>query len=201
VTETGRSKNEDPQDAEQLAALRHARACGDIEGEKRAIAALIAGWLGKAERWLLFKGVDPEDREEILSLWWGRLVKTLKENQEFPHAFSTIAMTRIAWAHAEYFRKPYHRQERSSEDPVADQDGQQRQMDDAVVDHLVITKALGSLGARDREVIEVTFLSDLSAAEAGQRLGLKEGALRTAKSRALERLRSEFGQMGVTNFD
>lgn len=193
------SKGEDPHDALHLTALGEARARGDSEGEKRAIAELIGGWRGKAERWLSFKGVGPEHREEIISLWSCRLVKALKKSHKFPHAFGAIAMKRIFWAHADYFSQAHHEREWSSEDPVAGHDGKERREDDVVLDHLAVEKALEGLSERDREVIEVTFFMDLSAAEAGERLDLSEGALRTAKSRALERLRSEFGQLGVTN--
>lgn len=191
---------EDPRDAENLAALGEARSRGDARGEKRAIAELIGGWMGKAEEWLVFKGVGPEHREEIIGRWACRLVKALKENHTFPHPFGTIAMTRIAWARAEYFRQSYREHERSSEDPDGEQDSKEEAgAEEAVLDNLVLEEALGALPARDREVIEATFLMDLSAAEAGERLGLSEGALRVAKLRALKRLRSEFGHLGVTN--
>jgi RNA polymerase sigma factor (sigma-70 family) len=199
VTETGRLKKEAPQDREQLAALREARACGDIEGEKQAIARLIGGWLGKAEAWLAFKGVDSEHRKEIVGRWSCGLVKALKENDELPHAFGAIAMKRIAWARAEYFRQTHRQHERSSEDPLAERDELGRGEDEIVIDHLLLKEALGQISERDQEVIEAAFLMDLSAAEAGARLGLSEGALRTAKTRAVHRLRSEFGLLGVTN--
>lgn len=192
-------KNEDPRDAEHLTAFGEARARGDVDGEKRAIAALIGGYLGKAERWLAFRGIEPEHREEIISLWSCRLVKALKENHEFPYPFGLIAMKRIFWAHAEYFRQPYRDRERSSDIPLAEQDGEEGRGEDGVLDHLVLEEALQRLSEKDRQVIETSFLTDLSAAEAGERLGLGEGALRTAKSRALARLRHEFDRQGVTN--
>lgn len=194
-------KDENPHDAKHLAVLGEARARGDVAGERQAIANLIGGWLGKAESWLVFKGVDAEHRDEIIGLWSCRLVKVLKENHEFPHAFGAIAMKRIVWAHADYFRQPHRDREQSSGNPVTEHDGREELEDDTILDHLVVEKALDGLSKRDREIIEVTFFTDLSATEAGERLDLSEGALRTAKSRALGRLRSEFGQLGVTNPD
>src|SRR5262245_6476294 len=53
--------------------------------------------------------------------------------------------------------------------------------------------ALDELGERDREVIVLRYLEDLSVAEIAAVLGLTEGAVKMRQLRALERLRALLG--------
>lgn len=54
---------------------------------------------------------------------------------------------------------------------------------------IAIRSVLGTLPAREREVVEGLFLDELPVAELARRLGVEPGAVRTTKSRALKRLR------------
>ena len=51
-----------------------------------------------------------------------------------------------------------------------------------------VRQALGRLTERDREVLVLRYLEQLSPAEAADVLGIKEGALKTRQTRALVRL-------------
>ena len=57
--------------------------------------------------------------------------------------------------------------------------------------HARVRAALDALPARDREVLEMRYLEQLSAAEIAEALGLTEGAVKARVFRALVRMRGE----------
>jgi RNA polymerase sigma-70 factor (ECF subfamily) len=59
--------------------------------------------------------------------------------------------------------------------------------------HQRVEAALGRLGPRDREVIILRHLEQLSTAEAAEVLGITEAAVKKRHLRALERLRAQWG--------
>jgi RNA polymerase sigma-70 factor (sigma-E family) len=58
-------------------------------------------------------------------------------------------------------------------------------------ERLAVLGALSGLGARDRAVLALRFLEDLSVTEVAQILDLPEGTVKSQTSRALARLQSE----------
>ncbi len=58
---------------------------------------------------------------------------------------------------------------------------------------LRVQAALDTLGTRDREVIILRHLEQLSTAEAAEVLGITEAAMKKRHLRALERLRAVWG--------
>jgi len=62
------------------------------------------------------------------------------------------------------------------------------------IERLTIAEAVARLGARDRELIALRYGADLSAAQIGERLGLRPNAAEVAIHRALARLRTYFEQ-------
>jgi RNA polymerase sigma-70 factor (ECF subfamily) len=179
--------------------LRVARSGGDSEAERQAIAELIAGWQGQVERWLSFRGVsDPEHREEILARWACRLVKALKDNDGFDQPFGAVAMKNADWAHGDHFRYAIRENEIVMEDPTVAQDEVEPVDEDVSIDPSALEDALSSLSERDREILSAVITDDLSSAEAAERLDMTPGALRTAQSRALAKLRERLAELGVT---
>lgn len=67
--------------------------------------------------------------------------------------------------------------------------------DDAVLDRLALTEALGVLTPRQRRVIAVTVLDDRPDSEAAADMGISEVTVRTTRSRALARLRERLTAM------
>jgi RNA polymerase sigma-70 factor (ECF subfamily) len=60
-----------------------------------------------------------------------------------------------------------------------------------------VRAALNELGARDREVLILRYLEQLSAAEIATVMGSTPGAVKVRHLRALERLRARLGEGGV----
>ncbi len=61
---------------------------------------------------------------------------------------------------------------------------------DLEAEHHAIRLAFETLGERDRELLELRIIAGLSVEETAEVLGKRVGAVRTAQSRALARLRS-----------
>jgi RNA polymerase sigma-70 factor (ECF subfamily) len=60
------------------------------------------------------------------------------------------------------------------------------------IDHRGVRAAFARLAPRDRDVLELRVLAELTADEVAEVLSMRPGAVRMAQSRALERLRSHF---------
>jgi RNA polymerase sigma-70 factor, ECF subfamily len=65
---------------------------------------------------------------------------------------------------------------------------------EAAADHAAVRAAFNRLSARDREVLELRVIAGLSPEQTAALLGKRPGAIRTAQSRALARLRKCLGQ-------
>ncbi len=62
---------------------------------------------------------------------------------------------------------------------------------------VTIAGALASLAPRDRELIALRFGGDLTAAQIGSLVGLRQNTVEAALHRALERLRRALGEEGL----
>lgn len=80
-----------------------------------------------------------------------------------------------------------------------DEDQLATEFDESISTGVVVRSYLELLPDREREVVELTFLHEMTSAEAGARLGLTEGAVRTARSRAINRLRTILGRVTKKN--
>jgi len=66
--------------------------------------------------------------------------------------------------------------------------------DDAVAVHVALVQALRLLSGRQRDVIVLRYLADMSEAEVARTLGVSSGAVKTHVHRGLARLRSALGR-------
>jgi RNA polymerase sigma factor (sigma-70 family) len=68
--------------------------------------------------------------------------------------------------------------------------GSNGDMEDAALGRLVVARAVGELGDRDRELVALRYGADLKAAQIAELLGLTTNAVEVALHRALVRLRA-----------
>jgi RNA polymerase sigma factor (sigma-70 family) len=61
----------------------------------------------------------------------------------------------------------------------------------AAEDHLVVLAALQTLPPRQRAIVVLRYLQDLSEADTAAALGISVGAVKSGAARALARLRAE----------
>jgi RNA polymerase sigma factor (sigma-70 family) len=71
--------------------------------------------------------------------------------------------------------------------------------DEAVLDRLTLSEAVGTLTPRQRRVIALTVLDDRPDAEVADLLGISEVTVRTTRSRALGRLREKLTAMDAAD--
>ena len=64
--------------------------------------------------------------------------------------------------------------------------------DEDLITRILVRTYVERLPSRERDVISMAYLEDLPTSEIAQRLGIKTGAVRAVKSRALNRLRELF---------
>lgn len=89
--------------------------------------------------------------------------------------------------------------ERSASEAGVAHDGESANPGQVVADrhdHDLLRAAFAVLGEDDRELLLLRVVGELSAAETGEVLGMRAGAVRTAQMRALERLRTAMKELG-----
>jgi RNA polymerase sigma-70 factor (ECF subfamily) len=71
-----------------------------------------------------------------------------------------------------------------------------RPADDAITDKLLAGQLLDRLPPGDREIVQLKYWEDLTCAEIGERIGLRENAVRVRLHRALLKLKRASGVAG-----
>lgn len=112
----------------------------------------------------------------------------LRDNEAFPGYFRQITLS-IAY---DYFRRP-RRELRYAEDVDTEHDPTPlvllENIDEQILTGVLIQSYLNHLTAREQEVLNLEFFYGNSAQEIAESIGLTAGAVRTIKSRALNKLR------------
>lgn len=74
-------------------------------------------------------------------------------------------------------------------------------IDSSVVNKLLVSAALESLGSPQKEIMQLAFWSDLTHAAIAERLGLPLGTVKSHITRSLKRLRNSLGVTDDAAFD
>lgn len=174
---------------------RRARAAADAAAEREAISRLLepySEWALRVAR-ARIEGVDDprNDAEEIAQELMRRLVLLLDRKLELDASFRAVAATNLDWAVKDYWRRS-GRARSKAVDPdelaeVEDRPGAPGERESA--DSL--RPYFDGLSERERRLAHDRFVLDLSPSEIAARHGMKRGAVDTAMSRILKKMREK----------
>lgn len=197
----GAHDDEDDQLLRELAQLRGVGTNG--ERQREIIGELISGWEPHFRPWLVVR-IGRHEGDEVASRVLVRLVRLLLRKQEFSAAWGAVVWRTVKDEAYRFYRE----RDKSHEHPVAEiyADPEAEPSDDPFdelkldpnEDARRLTKLLAELSERDQRLIELTVLEERPRSEAAAMLGIKLGALDTAKHRALQRLARLAARDGVS---
>ncbi|HYC82766.1 MAG TPA: sigma-70 family RNA polymerase sigma factor [Solirubrobacterales bacterium] len=185
-------------DERLLRLARRARADDDAAAEREAIARLLEPyWVwARTIAYGRIEGVDDPgtDAEEIAQELMGRLVLMLARKLEFDSPFRAVASVNLDYAIKDYWRRSGRARSRAV-DPeelaeVEDQPGAPGEGEN--ID--LLRPYFAGLNERERRLAHDRFVLDLSPSEIAARHGMKRGAVDTAMSRILKKMREKVQQ-------
>lgn len=185
----------DARDERFLRQARRARGAGDAGAEREAISRLLGPYWAWARTiaYGRIDGVDDPatDAEEIAQELMRRLVLTLARKLEFDTSFRAVASVNLDYAVKDYWRRSARARSKAV-DPgelaeVEAQPGAPGEGED--LDSL--RPYFDGLSERERRLAHDRFVLDLSPSEIARRHGMKRGAVDTAMSRILGKMRKK----------
>jgi RNA polymerase sigma factor (sigma-70 family) len=185
----------DARDERFLREARRARAAGDATAEREAISRLLEPYWewARSIAYGRIEGVDDPgtDAEEIAQELMRRLASALERKLEFGTSFRVVAAVNLKYAINDYWRRCGRARSRPV-DPealamVAAEPGAPGEEEN--VDSL--RPYFAGLSERERRLAHDRFVLDLSPSEIAERHGMKRGAVDTAMSRILMKMRKK----------
>jgi RNA polymerase sigma factor (sigma-70 family) len=183
----------DARDERFLRKARRARAAGDVAAESEAISRLLEPYWewARAIAYGRIEGVDDPrtDAEEIAQELMRRLVLLLARKLELGSSFRAVAAANLDYAVKDYWRRSGRARSRAVDpDELAEVEAQpgapgERENVD------LLRPYLRELSERERRLAHERFVLDLSPSEIAERHGMKRGAVDTAMSRILGKMR------------
>ncbi len=193
-------ERQSPRDTEILEELAQARACGDADRERLATGKLIAGWQPRVEAFARFRGLKPNEVDDVVGRWSERMVKALAKRTSFDGPFGAVAMMNANWAcKDERGQGHIAREELAAEPRAIDPDDPASGIDDASDVQGAVDIALATLSEREQAIIDGLHSDGKKHREIAAELGMTEGAVKTAFCRALGKVRAQLHEAGVTN--
>ena len=136
-------------------------------------------------RWAWRRGAFTAEYQDFVQDVFLRLFRGLPHllnPKAFPGYFRQVALSVAADHSRKQFATPT--------DSAGNIEEVVENFDEQILTRVFIRSYLEHLPPREREVIELDFLQELSVKEIGERLGFTPGGVRSIKSRALRRLRN-----------
>lgn len=157
-------------------------------GERKAFTELVQGWHPTVERYVgrMLGGPDDDVVQEI----WLAVVKGLPRLKR-PDRFTPWLFTVARRAVMNRLREAYSRPEPESIDDVPGEDEAE-----GVVNRETLADALAELPAREREVLLLFYLEDLSLETCAQICAVPVGTVKSRLNRARRLLRQELVRKG-----
>ncbi|MDQ2584904.1 RNA polymerase sigma factor [Saccharothrix yanglingensis] len=160
-------------------------------GERGAFAELVRTWHGVVERYV-GRMLDGPDDDVVQEVWLAvfRGLPRLRRPERFAPWLFTIARRAIV----NRLRDEYARPERVPGPEGRGPEG--RDEADDVLDREVVAEALGALPVREREVLMLFYLEDLSVEACAQVCGVPVGTVKSRLGRARGLMRAELARKG-----
>ena len=136
-------------------------------------------------------GAFAQDAEDVLQEVMRKLCQhppTLREPDKLTsYVYTSLYNETATWA----TRAAGERGRRAADDEPADVAARRPPIDDTLVFHIVLARALAGLSPRERQMIELVDLRRLTEREAAERLGISLGAAKSYRHGARMRLRED----------
>lgn len=158
-------------------------------GEREAFAELVRTWHDPVWNYVR-RMLGPSRADDVAQEVWVAVVRGLPRLKE-PGRFAPWLFTIARRAVADRLREEYARpeipmeEERASADPA-----------DALVDRADLLAGLSGLPVREREVLVLFYLQDLSLEDCAQICAVPVGTVKSRLSRARRMLRDQLTQRG-----
>jgi RNA polymerase sigma factor (sigma-70 family) len=183
----------DARDERFLRKARRARADEDLAAEREAISRLLEPYWEWARTIAYGRigGVDDPatDAEEIAQELMRRLVLLLARKLEFDTSFRTVVVVNLDYAIKDYWRRSGRARSRAV-DPEELAEVEAQPGAPGVGENLdSLRPYIAGLSERERRLAHDRFVLDLSPSEIAARHGMKRGAVDTAMSRILKKMR------------
>jgi RNA polymerase sigma-70 factor (ECF subfamily) len=158
-------------------------------GERDAFAELLRAWHEpvRAYVWRMLPSGDADDVAQEVWLAVLRGLPRLRQPDRFTPWLFTIARRAVV----NRLRVEYARAEVADESEPAEPDAS-----DLVLDRAAVTAGLAGLATREREVLILFYLQDLSLDTCAEICGVPVGTVKSRLSRARRMLREELLQKG-----
>ena len=169
------------------------------QGDAAALDTLIRQFRPRIFRFCLARLADHQLAEDVTQETCVALVSALPTYEDRGHRLSSfvfgIAANKVAMERRSASRRPSTTTDDSLLERPSDAAGPE---DTAVLADQVrsLAEPLAALSDRDREVLLLRVVAQLSAEEVGEALGMTSGAVRVAQHRALKAVRTQLGAGG-----
>jgi RNA polymerase sigma-70 factor, ECF subfamily len=150
---------------------------------------LVAAYLHVIRQRCLVRLRDPYDADDVASDIVIRLLRQLRSGRRFSVPFRVVVHKRIEWSVKDFFAESKRRR---MLDRLMERDHEPLAEDDDLLqflDHDEVVRLIDRLTGRDREILELVHVEDLSIAEAAQRLGIERNTADQRLYRARKRLK------------
>lgn len=157
-------------------------------GERDAFAELVRGWHPRVERYVARMLGGPDD-DVVQEVWLGVVkgLPRLKRPDRFAPWLFTVARRAVMNRLRDVYAHP-------EPEPLDDPPGEDEA--DAVVNREALSGAVGALPAREREVLVLFYLEDLSLEACAQICAVPVGTIKSRLNRARALLRRELVRKG-----
>ncbi|WP_436760149.1 RNA polymerase sigma factor [Streptosporangium sp. V21-05] len=164
-------------------------------GEREAFAELVRAWHDPV--WNYVRGMlGPSRADDVAQEVWVAVVRGLPRLRE-PGRFAPWLFTIARRAVADRLREEYARPEVPAEEERASADpGDLADPADALVDRADLLAGLSGLPVREREVLVLFYLQDLSLEDCAQICAVPVGTVKSRLSRARRMLRDRLTERG-----